>query len=56
MEPVLFSISEAARLLRIGRSKTYELIAAGKILTIRIGRRRLVKAESIRALANGEVA
>ena len=55
MEPLLFSISEAARLLRIGRSKTYELIAAGKILTITIGRRRLVKAESIRAIANGEV-
>ena len=56
MEPLLYSIHEAANLLRIGRSKTYELIAAGKILTVTIGRRRLIKAESVRAIANGEAA
>ena len=56
MEPLLYSIREAAELLRIGRSKTYQLIAAKKILTVTIGRRRLVKAESVRAIANGEAA
>lgn len=56
METLLLSIPEAAEQLRIGRSKTYELIAAGTILTVTIGRRRLVKAESVRAIANGEAA
>lgn len=56
MEPLLYSVPETAELLGIGRSKTYELIAARKILTVTIGRRRLVKAESVRAIANGEAA
>lgn len=55
-EKYLFSIQQAADALSIGRSKAYELIAEGKLLTITIGRRRLVKAESVRAIANGEAA
>lgn len=55
-ERYLFSIKQAAEALNIGRSKTYQLIAEGKLLTISIGRRRLVRAESVRAIANGEAA
>ena len=55
-EPVLHSIRKAAELLSIGRSKTYQLISEGRLLTVHIGRRRLVTAESIRAIANGETA
>lgn len=43
----LYSINETAHALGIGRTKTYELIADGVLKTITIGRRRLVKAESI---------
>ena len=50
----LLSISQAAEALSIGRSKTYELISQGRLLTVTIGRRRLVKADSVRAIANGE--
>jgi len=50
----LFSISQTAEALSIGRSKTYDLISQGRLLTVTIGRRRLVKADSVRAIANGE--
>jgi excisionase family DNA binding protein len=50
------SIKEAAQALGIGRSTTYSLIAEGKLLTICIGRRRLVRADSVRSVALGEAA
>ena len=52
----LLSIKKAAEALSIGRSKTYQLINEGKLLTITIGRRRLVKANSLRAIVDGEAA
>jgi excisionase family DNA binding protein len=53
---LLLSIEDAAAALAIGRSKTYELISAGRLLTVNIGRRRLVRIDSIIAVANGEAA
>lgn len=55
-EALLFSIEDAARALGIGRSKTYELINRGRLLTVTIGRRRLVRVDSVKALAQGEAA
>lgn len=52
MDIVLCSVMEAAKALAIGRSKTYELIEAGMLETVTIGRRRLVKVASVRALAD----
>ena len=49
-EPLLCPVGEAARLLGLGRTKTYELLATGDLASIQIGTRRLVKMESIRAL------
>jgi len=45
-----FSVDEAADQLRIGRSKVYDLIKQGSLVSIKIGRRRLVPAASIHAL------
>ena len=45
--PKLIPITDAARELSIGRSKTYDLINEGLLLTVRIGRRRLVIAQSV---------
>ena len=56
MEPMLCSIPDAARMLGIGRSKAWELAQSGKLETLAIGRRRLVRIESVRALALGEAA
>lgn len=53
---LLLSIADAAAALAIGRSKTYELISQGRLLTVNIGRRRLVRIESVQAIANGEAA
>lgn len=51
MDNVLASIPEAARMLSIGRSTLYRLIADGHIQTVKIGRRTLVRVSSIRQLS-----
>ena len=38
MEKVLLSIPEAAERLSLGRSKLYELMTAGELKAVRIGR------------------
>lgn len=53
---LLLSIEDAAAALAIGRSKTYELITQGRLLTVNIGRRRLVRVDSVQAIASGEAA
>ncbi len=50
METMCASIRDTAKTLAVGRTKVYELINSGKLETIKIGRRTLVKAASIRAL------
>lgn len=55
MKPILASIPETQRALGIGRSTAYRLIDAGKLETVKIGRRTLIRVSSIRALA-GEAA
>ena len=52
MEPVTISISGAAKALDLGRTSIYELINEGRLETIKIGRRRLIKTESIRRLVD----
>lgn len=52
MEKLLLSIPEAAVALGLGRSKIYELLAERRLASVTIGRRRLIRAESVRALAN----
>jgi excisionase family DNA binding protein len=56
MDQMLVSISDAADSLGIGRSKAYQLIGEGKLITVAIGRRRLVRLDSVRAVALGEAA
>ena len=56
VKPLLCSIPDAAGALSISRSKTYELISQGRLLTVTIGRRRLVRLDSVNAIAFGEVA
>jgi excisionase family DNA binding protein len=48
--PLTLSINDAASSLGIGRTKLYQLINAGKLEAVRIGRRTLVKTASIEAL------
>ncbi|WP_439625992.1 helix-turn-helix domain-containing protein [Shinella sp.] len=46
----LCSVSDAAQMLSVGRTKIYDMLAKGQILSMRIGSRRLVKVDSIKAL------
>lgn len=52
MEPLNVSILEAARILGIGRSKAYELLAAGKLEGAKLGARTLVRVASIKAFSD----
>ena len=46
--PLLHSIQSSTRILGIGRSSLYGLIAEGKICTVKIGRRTLITDPEIR--------
>ena len=52
METVTTSIESTMRSLDLGRTKIYELIASGQLKTVKVGRRRLVRTDSIRALVS----
>jgi excisionase family DNA binding protein len=53
-EPLLVTVREAARLLALGRSTVYELIAAGQLPTIHIGRSVRIRVDDLRALIDRE--
>lgn len=53
MEPVTISISGAAKALGLGRTTIYSLIAEGRLETVKLGKRHLVKTASIRRLIDG---
>ena len=44
---LLLTVEEAAELLRIGRTRTYELVMSGRITSVKIGRSRLVVRASL---------
>jgi excisionase family DNA binding protein len=45
--PRLLSIKQACRLLGVGRSNLYEMLALGRVRSVKIGRRRLVPRDAI---------
>jgi len=50
------SPEEAAELLRVGRSTVYDLMRSRRLVSIKIGRRRLVPAAAVTAYIDGLVA
>ena len=54
MEKLAYSINETALALSMGRTSIYAMIADGRLEAFKLGRRTLVKAESIRRLVEGE--
>jgi excisionase family DNA binding protein len=50
MEPLAVSINDTAKALGLGRTSIYELIKDGRLETFKLGRRTLVRVESIRRL------
>ena len=47
MDSIAASVKEAAQALGVGRTTIYVLINEGKLETIKVGRRRLVKVNSL---------
>ena len=47
MQPVCLTPEETARVLGIGRTFVYQLLASGKLESFKLGRRRLVPVDAI---------
>lgn len=47
MDPLLVSVADAARLLGIGKTEMYELVARGEFQRVRIGRRVLIPVQGL---------
>lgn len=52
MERLFMSVNETCDMLGISRTTIYRLISTGRLETVRIGRRRLVRLSSIEELAS----
>lgn len=50
MDQLAYSINETARLLSLGRTSIYAMIGDGRLDAFKLGRRTLIRAESIKRL------
>ena len=50
MEPIAVSINEAAKIIGLGRTSVYAMIADGRLEAFKLGRRTLVRVELLRKL------
>ena len=51
MDPLLASVAETGRILSLGRTTIYHLIREEKLDVVKIGRRTLIRIDSIQRLA-----
>jgi excisionase family DNA binding protein len=56
VDKLLMSPEEAAELLRVGRSTVYDLMRSRQLVSIKIGRRRLIPAGAVTAYIDNLVA
>jgi excisionase family DNA binding protein len=54
--PLLLSVEEGAAQLRIGRSRMFDLIRRGEVLSVKVGGSRRILHDSLRAYVNRLVA
>ena len=54
--PLLLSVEEAAAQLRIGRSRMFDLIRRGKVLSVKVGGSRRIPYDSLKAYVGDLVA
>ncbi len=53
-ETLSYTIDGAMRATGLGRSKLYQLMGDGTLAKVKVGRRTLIRAASIRSLIDGE--
>ncbi|MFA7585194.1 MAG: helix-turn-helix domain-containing protein [Novosphingobium sp.] len=49
-EPICVRVNEAARMIGVGRTKLYELIAAGEVKTVKLGKATRITTASLQEL------
>ena len=54
MEPLVLSVNDAAKALSLGRTSIYALIADGRLEVLKLGRRTLIRMESVRRIVDPE--
>ena len=54
LEPLSVSVRDAGKIIGLGKTKTFELIAAGSLESFKVGRKTLVRMSSIRRLVGEE--
>ena len=54
--PLAVSPAEAARMLGLGRTKLYELLATNEIVSVKIGTRRLIRVAALEAWLSAQEA
>ena len=54
MEKLAYSINDTAQTLSLGRTSIYAMIADGRLEAFKLGRRTLIRAESVRRLVAGQ--
>ncbi|MBS0474319.1 MAG: helix-turn-helix domain-containing protein [Proteobacteria bacterium] len=50
VEPICVKVNEAARMIGVGRTKLYELIASGEIEAIKLGKSTRITTASLKKL------
>jgi excisionase family DNA binding protein len=55
-ERILLTVSEAALALNLGRTFAYQLIARGELVSIKIGKRRLIPATVVQEYVQRQLA
>lgn len=51
--PVLLTVEDAARAMAVGRTTVYQLVAAGSLRSVKIGRSRRIPLDAIREYVAG---
>ena len=55
IEPICVKVNDAARMIGVGRTKLYELIAAGEVDVVKLGKSTRVTTASLKSLVERNV-